>query len=351
MAPWKKTTRKWARGMPERAPRRASDVAIGVDLGGTGIRLARVTADGCVLGRPVVVPVVDRRKAVVLGQLRRAVVEACSGSDVVGAVGVGVPGFIRRDRGVVVRSPNFPDWRNVPIRQILQRDVAVPLVIENDANAAALGEDWVGAGQGGRGILVMVTLGTGVGGGLVNDGLLITGRDGMAGEIGHQTVDPNGPLCACGNTGCLETYASFTGLVANYRRWTGRSEDELSGVELAARARRGDPEARRAFADMGWALGVTLANLVNLLNPSRIVLGGGLSGAWPLFISRAMQEIERRAIRAAARGVRIRRAKLGPSAGLIGAARAAWQAATGTENTSAVPRSWRRVRSTMRAAG
>ncbi|MBI3608013.1 MAG: ROK family protein [Nitrospirae bacterium] len=336
--------------MPKRAPRRAPEVSIGVDLGGTGIRFARVTVDGDVIGRPGVVPVVDRRKAAVLGQLRRAVVEACSGSQAVEAVGIGVPGFIRRDRGVIVRSPNFPDWRNVPVRQILQRDVAVPLVIENDANAAALGEDWIGAGQGGRGILVMLTLGTGVGGGLVSDGRLITGRDGMAGEIGHQTVDPSGPPCTCGNTGCLETYASYTGLVANYRRRTGSSEDELSGLELAARARRGDAEAQLVFADMGWALGVTLANLINLLNPSRIVLGGGLSGAWPLFIRRAMQEIDRRAIRAAARGVLIRRAKLGTAAGMIGAARAAWQAVTGTGHTGAVSRLGRRVRPTMRAA-
>ncbi len=337
--------------MPKRAPRPTPHVAIGVDLGGTGIRLTRMTAGGHVIGRPAVASVVDRRKASVLGQLHRAVVEACSGSETVVAVGIGVPGFIRHDRGVVVRSPNFPEWRNVPVRDILQRDVAVPLVIENDANAAALGEAWLGSGQGGRGILVMLTLGTGVGGGLVNDGVLIRGRDGMAGEIGHQTVDPDGQPCSCGNTGCLETYASYTGLAANYRRRTGRSEDELSGLELAARARRGDADARQAFADMGWALGVTFANLINLLNPTWIVLGGGLSGAWPLFMGRAMQEMDRRAIRAAARGVLIRRAKLGTAAGMIGAARAAWQAAADTEPASASSSQGRRARPTMRAAG
>lgn len=309
-------------------PLRRPAVALGVDLGGTGIRCARVTADGRLIGRPVAVPVTDRRRPAVVAHLRAMVDDACAGPEAVSAVGVGVPGFIRRDRGVVVSSPNFPDWRDVPLRRLLQRGVAVPLVLENDANAAALGEAWLGAGRGERGLLVMVTLGTGVGGGLVLDGALLAGRDGMAGEIGHQTVDPNGPRCGCGNHGCLEAYASVTGLVANYRRRAGRGGEDLSGEELARRARQGDLRARQAFADMGWALGVTLANLINLLNPGRIVLGGGLSGAWRLFIGRVTQEIDRRAIRPAARGVAIRRATLGSSAGMIGAARAAWGAAS-----------------------
>lgn len=315
-----------ARGRVARRAHRSA-VAIGVDLGGTGIRLARVTADGRVVGRPRLVAVTDRRKTVVVSQLRATLTEACAGSQPVSAVGLGIPGFIRRDRGVIVRSPNFPDWCDVPLRRMLQDRLPVPLVLENDANAAALGEAWVGAGRDGRGVLIMLTLGTGVGGGLVVNGELFTGRDGMAGEIGHQTVDPDGPRCACGNHGCLEVYASVTGLIANYQRRTGRADQALSGAVLAARARRGDRAARQAFADLGWALGVTLANLINLLNPTRIVLGGGMSGAWTLFIDRATQEITRRAIRAAARGVTIRRAELGSAAGMIGAARAAWQAA------------------------
>jgi len=307
-------------------PLRRPAVTLGVDLGGTGIRYARVTADGRLIGRPVAMPVIDRRRPAVVAQLRAVVDGACAGAGAVSAVGVGVPGFIRRDRGVVVSSPNFPDWRDVPLRRLLQRGMAVPLILENDANAAALGEAWLGAGCGARGTLVMVTLGTGVGGGLVLDGGLLAGRDGMAGEIGHQTVDPNGPRCGCGNHGCLEMYASLTGLAANYRRRGGRHGEDLSGEELARRARQGDVQAQKVFADMGWALGITLANLINLLNPSRIVLGGGLSGAWRLFIGGVRQEIKQRAIRPAARGVAIRRATLGSSAGMIGAARAAWGA-------------------------
>lgn len=314
--------------MPKRAAAaRRRPAALGIDLGGTGIRLIRMAEDGRVDERPETIPVTDRGHAAVLAQLKAAVSRACGQGGPLAAVGLGVPGFIHRDRGLVVGSPNFPDWRNVPIRRLLQRGLTVPLILENDANAAALGEAWLGAGRGGRGVMVMLTLGTGVGGGLVIDGSVLRGRDGMAGEIGHQTVDPDGPVCGCGNAGCVEAYASATGLTANYHRRTGRDPAALSGALLARRAREGDAEARAIFGEMGWALGILCANLINLLNPTLIVVGGGLSGAWPLFRPAMSKEIARRAIRPAARGVTIRRARLGSAAGMIGAARAAWQAA------------------------
>ncbi|MEO5656728.1 MAG: ROK family protein [Nitrospiria bacterium] len=314
--------------MPKRAAStRRRPVTLGIDLGGTGIRLIRMAEDGQVDERPETIPVTDRGQAAVLAQLKAAVRRACGEDGPLAAVGLGVPGFIQRDRGLVVGSPNFPDWRNVPIRRLLQREVTVPLILENDANAAALGEAWLGAGRGGAGVMVMVTLGTGVGGGLVIDGSVLHGRDGIAGEIGHQTIDPNGPTCGCGNTGCVEAYASATGLMANYHRRTGHDPAALSGALLARQAREGDREARAVFGEMGWALGILCANLINLLNPTLIVVGGGLSRAWLLFRPAMSQEIARRAIRPAARGVIIRRARLGPAAGMIGAARAAWQAA------------------------
>jgi glucokinase len=178
--------------------------------------------------------------------------------------------------------------------------------------------------------MVLVTLGTGVGGGLVLGGELWRGADGMAGEIGHLTIDPAGRTCRCGNAGCLETYASATGIVDRYRQLAGL-EQSVGADGVHGRALEGDANARQTFREAGRALGLAFATLVNLLNPERIVVGGGVLPAWDLFMPAAEQELRRRAFAAPVSRVRLAAAALGDLAGVTGAAGLLWRqlAATG----------------------
>jgi glucokinase len=242
--------------------------------------------------------------------------------------GVGVPGVIQMDRGIVVKSPNFPDWNNLPIRDELEKALHIPVFIENDANAAALGEQWRGAG---RGIdsMILLTLGTGVGGGIVLNGQIWQGADGMAGEIGHMTLIPGGRQCGCGNTGCLEMYASARGIVQSYREAVERNgksgAPETSSEQVFQAARDGDAAAGSVMRDMGRMLGIGIANLINIFNPQMIVIGGGVKDAWHLFTGAMREEIRKRAFRVPAERTKIVPSVLGDDAGMVGAAAVALQ--------------------------
>jgi glucokinase len=246
------------------------------------------------------------------------------------AVGVGAPGVIKMDKGIVVKSPNFPDWNNLPLKEELENALHIPVVIENDANAAALGEQWRGAGHG-IGSMILVTLGTGVGGGIVLDSRIWHGADGMAGEIGHMTIIPDGRLCGCGNTGCLEMYASARGIVQSYREEAGRTTSEtgdqqaITSEEVYQQARSGNEHAIGVMKEMGRLLGIGLANLINIFNPEMIVIGGGVKEAWQLFIGATHQEIMRRAFQIPAERTNIVPSLLGDDAGMVGAAAVALQ--------------------------
>jgi glucokinase len=210
----------------------------------------------------------------------------------------------------------------VPLRNRVAAAIGLPVLLENDANAAAFGEYWRGAGEG-CSSMVLLTLGTGVGGGLVLGGELWRGADGMAGEIGHITVEPGGRTCRCGNAGCLETYASATGIVESYRELAG-IEEVVSAEEVHRRAHEGDANARQSYREAGRSLGLAFAALVNLLNPERIVIGGGVLPAWDLFMPAAEHEMRRRAFVAPASSVRLAPAALGDLAGVTGAAGLLW---------------------------
>ena len=304
----------------------AREFVIGMDLGGTNLRVAAVDREGGVA-------VVKRRETAaregpeaVIGRVVATVREVAAtiqgeGGTVRGVM-LGAPGIIAGGTGTVVSSPNLPGWRDVPLRERVAAAVALPVSLENDANAAAYGEYWRGAGRG-CASMVLLTLGTGVGGGLVLGGALWRGADGMAGEIGHVTVDPGGRTCRCGNAGCLETYASATAIVDRYRELAG--VEEAAGAEqVHARALEGDANARQAYREAGRALGLAFATLVNLLNPERIVIGGGVLPAWELFMPAAEQELRRRAFAAPAARVRFARAALGELAGVTGAGGLLW---------------------------
>jgi glucokinase len=307
-------------------------VVIGVDLGGTNLRTALLSLDGDILDkRKEATNAADGWKKVVA----RLVDNITKQRDIaiqrglrVTAVGVGAPGVIRMDTGVVVKSPNFPDWNNLPLRDELEKALRIPVVIENDANAAALGEQWRGAGRG-INSMILLTLGTGVGGGIVLDNKIWQGADGMAGEVGHMTLVPDGRQCGCGNTGCLEMYASARGIVQSYREASGTleytSSSELTSAQIYQKARNGERIARQVMKDMGSMLGIGIANLINIFNPNMIVIGGGVKEAWDLFIGATHEEIMKRAFQVPAERTEIVPSLLGDDAGMIGAAAGALQ--------------------------
>jgi glucokinase len=307
-------------------------VVIGVDLGGTNLRTALMSREGDILDRrKEATHASDGWKKVVarlVENIARQREVATERGLTVTAVGVGAPGVIRMDRGIVVKSPNFPDWNNLPLKDELEGALQVPVVIENDANAAALGEQWRGAGKG-INSMILLTLGTGVGGGIVLNNQIWQGADGMAGEIGHMTLIPDGRQCGCGNTGCLEMYASARGIVRSYCEALGPSGTDQAAEMTSARiyqiAREGDPVARRVMKDMGRLLGIGIANLINIFNPHMIVLGGGVKDAWDLFIGATHEEIMRRAFQVPAERTEIVPSRLGDDAGMVGAAAAALQ--------------------------
>ncbi len=305
-------------------------VVIGVDLGGTNLRTAILSPDGNILDRhKEATHAADGWEKVVarlIENIKRQRKSAIQQGFEVAAVGVGAPGVIQADKGIVVKSPNFPDWNNLPLKDQLEKALGTPVFLENDANAAALGEQWRGAGRGIKS-MILLTLGTGVGGGIILDNKIWHGADGMAGEIGHMTLVPDGRPCTCGNTGCLEMYSSARGIVQSYHealgKTAGRVPDQLkqiSSEQVYEAAGAGNEIAVRVMKDMGRMLGIGIASLINIFNPERIVVGGGVKDAWPLFIGATREEIMKRAFAVPAKRTEIVPSELGDDAGMVGAA-------------------------------
>lgn len=295
-----------------------SDYAIGVDLGGTNLRAAAVSRDGKMLNKIAgSTPVGEGREAVINDMVRAIeTLQAGLPGQTLAGVGVGVPGFILMDKGIVVGAPNLPEFDNYPVRDEIEKRLGAKVILENDANAAALGEKWMGAG---RGVddLILLTLGTGIGSGIVINGNILRGYLGMAGEIGHTTYSPTGYPCGCGNTGCIEKYASATAVTAMARLM---NLGEISSEEVFHLAKGGNPRAQAIFEAVGTALGTLLANLINTFNFPLYLLGGGMTAAWELFESSMCAEATRRSFIYRKNPPRIERATLGGDAGLFGAA-------------------------------
>jgi glucokinase len=239
------------------------------------------------------------------------------GTDTLAGVGIGVPGFIHMEKGIIANSNNLPEFNGFPVRDAIQERLGTPIILENDANAAALGEKWVGAG---RDVddLVLMTLGTGVGGGIIAGGRILHGFIGMAGEIGHITVNPTGNPCGCGNQGCLEKHASATAVVGMARLM--QLGDDVTSKQVYEMAAAGDERAQRIFQTMGEALGIAIATMINLFNFPLYLLSGGVLGGWDQFAPSMLAEVERRSLTYRAVRTRIEKAELGDEAGLIGAA-------------------------------
>jgi glucokinase len=311
------------------------DLIFAADLGGTHLRAAVVAAEGRILYRlKQPTPQAEKPDGIV-----HALVDAAhegashvarSGGQI-SAVSIAVPGTVNVEDGVVVKAPNVPSLDGFRLGAALESELKWPAILENDANAAAIGEMWQGAGRGYSSI-VCVTLGTGVGGGIILDGQLWRGADGSAGEIGHLGVDPFGGVpCGCGSRGCLEVYASATAIVRMTREARPRYPDsilhtseDLTSETVYLAGLEGDELALEVFRRMGVYLGIGLASLVNLLNPEIIIIGGGLSNGWDLFEQHMHQQVIERAFPLPARSVKITRAECGDDAGFLGAARLAF---------------------------
>jgi glucokinase len=296
-----------------------SRYSIGVDLGGTNLRAAAVDEHGKLLEKVAGSTDVKEGREHVLSNIASFIDtlrDRCGRSDLVG-VGVGIPGFIQIKKGFIVGSNNLAVLENHPVRDDIEQRLNTKVILENDANAAALGEKWIGAG---RDVddLVLLTLGTGIGGGIICGGRVLHGTEGMAAELGHITISPNGNPCGCGNTGCVEKHASATAIAA-MARLLGLGKD-VAAADVYNLAMEGNERAKSIFVHMGSALGIALANLINIFNFPLYLLSGGPLPAWDFFAPTMLEEVKRRSFTFRNTHTRIERATLGNEAGLYGAA-------------------------------
>lgn len=235
-----------------------------------------------------------------------------------------MPGFIDFKLDVIIASPNFPDWNNFPLRKILKDILELPIIVENDANAFAIGEGWKGAGRDFNSF-AGITLGTGVGGGIILDKKIWHGSKGSAGEIGHIVVEPEGLKCNCGSRGCLEMYASAQAVAREGRNLLRKKGISVSNsdmsLEIFKLAQKENKEAIKIFSTIGYYLGIAISDLANTLNIDGVVLGGGLSNAWKFIYPPIKKEISYRVNPSAGRDIRIVKSKLGDYAALIGMAK------------------------------
>ncbi|GAH98673.1 unnamed protein product [marine sediment metagenome] len=307
---------------------------LGVDLGGTKIATALATAQGEILAR-------GRRPTPAQAGPDAVIKSICATIDKTLAakrleppqllgIGIAAAGIIDSDKGKVVSSPNLPGWHEVPLRDAVEQRFGIPVYLGNDATLAALGE-WRFGLKKGIANLIYITVSTGIGGGIIAGGKLYTGACGVAGEVGHMTIDMNGPKCNCGNIGCWETLASGTALareaVKQIREGAKTSIIELVNGDISKidakvvglAAKQGDELAKELISRLGYYLGVGLVNLVNIFNPELILIGGGVAKTGDLLLQPAIKVVKERAFSTPANAVKIKPALLGDDSGILGA--------------------------------
>jgi len=308
---------------------------LAVDLGGTKILTALVSNSGEIIARRHCLTLADEGPTPVIERLLSAIdsilrLESLKPSNL-DSISIAAAGAVDLEKGLVTLSPNLPGWHDVPLGEVVRERCGVRVFLVNDASAAALGEHRFGSGKGVKN-LVFLTIGTGIGGGIIINGELYQGISGSAGEIGHMTIDLNGLHCACGNTGCLETLASGTAIAREAKRRINQGEnsslvdiaagkmDKITAEKVGVAARDGDALSLDVIAEAGACLGAGLVNLVNIFNPEMIVIGGGVAKLGELLLEPARQVVKERAFPVSARAVRVVAARLGEEAGIYGAA-------------------------------
>ncbi len=299
---------------------------IGQDVGGTKILTLLASRDGAILAKDTVPTRANQGPEAVLDEMlsamTRALAQAKAETGALAGVGVGFAGLIGLE-GTVATAPNLAGWNQVPLRAILEQRLGAPVAVGNDANVAAVAEHQMGAGKG-VDDMVYLAIGTGIGAGVIVGGHIVLGHSGLAGEAGHMVVSVNGPRCACGKSGCLEALASGSALEREARARMGtpsaRSSEAITAPQLFEAAARGDSIAKEIIAEGSRFLGVGLANLVNLLDPKAIIIGGGLSHRWEEYIAPAIQEMNNAiALTRPSANVRVLPAGLGDRSVALGA--------------------------------
>ncbi len=308
---------------------------LAIDLGGTKIIAAIVPHQGQVMAKEYFPTLAGEGAESVIGRILSAIDHLLRvrnmDSSQLDSISIAAAGAIDFDQGVVTSSPNLPGWHDIPLRDIVKRKHGVNTFLINDANAAALGEHHFGAGRGVNN-LIYLTVSTGIGGGIIINGRLYSGLRGSAGEIGHMTIDVNGPRCSCGNIGCLEILASGTAVAREAIRRISQGEESsltemvegkienITAEKVGVAAQGGDSLALEVISKAATYLGVGMVNLVNIFNPEMIIVGGGVAQMGDLLLEPARQVVKERAFQLSARAVRIVSAQLGDSAGVLGAA-------------------------------
>jgi glucokinase len=299
---------------------------LGVDIGGTNIKLGIVSMDGEVLESGMVPTRAEEGPEVVARRVGIWLREKRANCPDIVAAGVGCAGLVDGVRGFLHYSPNLHGWDDVPLAGIFSEELSLPVVADNDVNMAAYGEYLKGAGVGTK-HFICITLGTGVGGGIIVDGDLVRGSSGFAGEFGHTVIQVDGPLCSCGKRGCVEALIGADAIVRRARRLLEAGDEsrladsgQLTVKGIADAALDGDKLAIRVFEETGHLLGIGLSNLVHIFNPEVIAIGGGISGAGDLILDPARETIKGQVMNRVLADVRIVQAELGNKASLLGAA-------------------------------
>lgn len=310
----------------------SKEVVLAADLGGTNLRMAAVDCRGTILYRA-------RRetpRAAGADEIVQTIVESadecqenCSDFPIE-IISAAVPGTVNVKDGVIITAPNLSAMNGFGIAAALEDRLGIKAIIENDANAAAVGENWRGASKG-CADSICITLGTGVGGGIIIDGKVLRGANGKAGEIGHICVEPFGAPCRCGSRGCVEQYSSASAIVrlakelqTRYPESVLKDNAALTAYEVFQAGKDGDELASEVFRRMGFYLGIALTNLLNILNPEVIVIGGGAAAGWELFMPPMQETVRQRTFGAIPEKAKIVPGELGDDAGIIGAARLAF---------------------------
>lgn len=304
---------------------------IGIDVGGTNVKIALVDEKGSIIYSNSVPTRAEMGYEYTVNNIKQAIKDLMNESKCTDIAGIGFdfPGQIDYKNGIVRLAPNIPGWINVPIAEIIENEFKIPTKIDNDVHCAALGELKFGAGKDCENFICM-TVGTGIGSGIVINGKLVRGVSNAAGELGHIKLEMNGgPLCGCGDYGCLEAFASGPSIVKMAEEYImgGKSTkfremangSPITPFTIAEAAKQGDPVAKRIFTIMGEYIGYGLTSVVNLLNPEKIIIGGGVADAGDILLNPIKETIKKRAMFVAGSAVEIVPAQLGNSAGVIGA--------------------------------